>query len=93
MAASKPISLLYIKITLLISLNNNFGTLNACSGLFPFRHTTLAYYVWLSNSYHYLSESNYLPIKFSQIPRYAQNNCLRTQFCTCYDINLNNLLR
>ena len=36
MAASKPISWLYLKKTSLISLNNNFGTLNSCSGLFPF---------------------------------------------------------
>ena len=45
MAASKPISWLYTKKTSLISLNNNFGTFNSCSGLFPFRHTTLSYYV------------------------------------------------
>ena len=41
MAASKPISWLFLKKTSLISLNNNFGTLNSCSGLFPFRHTRI----------------------------------------------------
>ena len=36
MAASKPISWLYSLNTSLLSLNKNFGTLNTCSGLFPF---------------------------------------------------------
>ena len=68
MAASKPISWLYMKNTPLVSLNNNFGTLNSCSGLFPFGHTTLAYYVWLFNIYHSPSESKYSPIKSSRSP-------------------------
>ena len=33
------------KILPFFSLNNNFGTLNSCSGLFPFRHATLSYHV------------------------------------------------
>lgn len=35
MAASKPISWLYMKKTPLISLNNNFGTLTLVLGCFP----------------------------------------------------------
>ena len=35
MAASKPISWLYLKKTSLISLNNNFGTLTLVLGCFP----------------------------------------------------------
>lgn len=68
MAASKPISWLDKKNTSLFSLNNNFGTLNSCFGLFPFGHTTLAYYVWLFNRYLNPFESKYFPIKFSQFP-------------------------
>ena len=68
MAASKPISWLYTKKTSLISLNNNFGTFNSCSGLFPFWHTTLSYYVWLFNIHHCPSESKYSPIKSSRSP-------------------------
>ena len=92
MAASKPISWLYLKKTSLISLNNNFGTLNTCSGLFPFRHTTLSSYVWLFNIHHCPSESKYSPIKSSRSPDvykkiFSNKICLRSQFCTCYDIN------
>jgi len=36
MAASKPISLLTLIKTFLISLNNNFGTLTLVLGCFPF---------------------------------------------------------
>jgi len=68
MAASKPISWLYLKKTSLISLNNNFGTLNTCSGLFPFGHTTLSYYVRLFNIHHCPSECEYSPIKSSRLP-------------------------
>ena len=68
MAASKPISWLYLKKTSLISLNNNFGTLNTCSGLFPFGHTTLSYYVRLFNIHHCPSESKFSPIKSSRSP-------------------------
>ena len=68
MAASKPISWLYLKKTSLISLNNNFGTLNTYSGLFPFRHTTLSYYVRLFNINHCPSECEYSPIKSSRLP-------------------------
>jgi len=68
MAASKPISWLYLKKTSLISLNNNFGTLNSCSGLFPFGHTTLSYYVRLFNIHHCPSESKFSPIKSSRPP-------------------------
>ena len=35
MAASKPISWLYLKKTSLFSLNNNFGTLTLVLGCFP----------------------------------------------------------
>ena len=57
MAASKPISWLFLKKTSLISLNNNFGTLNSCSGLFPFRHTRIYLLIlrdnpWIVNSIH-----------------------------------------
>jgi len=99
MAASKPISWLYMKKTSFISLNNNFGTLNSCSGLFPFRHTTLSYYVRLFNIHHCPSESKYSPIKSSRSPDiykmifslnhkvFKENTyCLRSQFCTCYDV-------
>ena len=41
MAASKPISWLYSLNTSLLSLNKNFGTLNTCSGLFPFWHSQI----------------------------------------------------
>lgn len=68
MAASKPISWLFLKKTSLISLNNNFGTLNFCLGLFPFRHTTLSYYVRLLNIYLCPSECKYSPIKSLQSP-------------------------
>ena len=92
MAASKPISWLYSLNTSLFSLNNNFGTLNTCSGLFPFRHTTLSSYVWLFNIHHCPSESKYSPIKSSRSPDvykkiFSNKICLRSQFCTCYDIN------
>ena len=68
MAASKPISWLYLKKTSLLSLNNNFGTFNSCSGLFPFRHTTLSYYVRLFKIHHCPSESKFSPIKSSRFP-------------------------
>ena len=68
MAASKPISWLYSKKTSLVSLNNNFGTFNSCSGLFPFRHTTLSYYVRLFNNHLCPSECKYSPIKSLQSP-------------------------
>ena len=80
MAASKPISWLFLKKTSLISLNNNFGTLNFCSGLFPFRHTTLSYYVRLSNNHLCPSECKYSPIKSLQSPdvnKYYINNIVR----------------
>ena len=98
MAASKPISWLYLKKTSLFSLNNNFGTFNSCSGLFPFRHTTLSYYVRLFKIHHCPSESKFSPIKSSRFPDVyktmlsfslrAKNNmiCPRSQFCTCYDV-------
>jgi hypothetical protein len=56
------------KKLLLFSLSNNFGTLNSCSGLFPFRHITLSYYVWLFNNKHCPSEIKNLLIKSSQSP-------------------------
>ena len=68
MAASKPISWLFLEKTSLISLNNNFGTLNLCSGLFPFRHTTLSYYVRLLNIYLCHSECKYSPVKSLRSP-------------------------
>ena len=68
MAASKPISWLYLKKTSLFSLNNNFGTFNSCSGLFPFRHTTLSYYVRLLNIYLCHSECKYSPVKSLRSP-------------------------
>ena len=68
MAASKPISWLFLKKTSLISLNNNFGTLNSCSGLFPFRHTTLSYYVRQFKIYYRPSESKSSLIKSSRSP-------------------------
>ena len=68
MAASKPISWLFLKKTSLISLNNNFGTLNFCLGLFPFRHTTLSYYVRLFNNHLCPFECKYSPIKSSRSP-------------------------
>ena len=68
MAASKPISWLYKKKTSFISLNNNFGTLNSCSGLFPFRHTTLSYYVRLFNIHYSPSEKKNSLIKSSRFP-------------------------
>ena len=87
------------KILSYFSLNNNFGTFNSCSGLFPFRHTTLSYYVRLCKIHHCPSESKFSPIKSSRFPdvyktmlsfsRFAQKNnmiCPRSQFCTCYDV-------
>jgi hypothetical protein len=96
MAASKPISWLYLKKTSLFSLNNNFGTFNSCSGLFPFRHTTLSYYVRLCKIHHCPSESKFSPIKSSRFPDVYKTIflsslekkiiCPRSQFCTCYDV-------
>ena len=68
MAASKPISWLYLKKTSSFSLNNNFGTLNTCSGLFPFWHTTLSYYVRFFNIHLSPSECKYSPIKSLRSP-------------------------
>jgi len=73
MAAPKPISWLYCLNTSLFSLNNNFGTLNTCSGLFPFRHTTLSLYVWLFIIHHNPSESNYSRIESSRPPHVYKN--------------------
>ena len=73
MAASKPISWLYWKKTSLISLNNNFGTLNSCLGLFPFRHTTLSYYVRLFNIHLCPSECKYPSVKSLQFPDVYKN--------------------
>ena len=56
------------KILPCFSLNNNFGTFNSCSGLFPFRHTTLSYYVRLCKIHHCPSESKFSPIKSSRFP-------------------------
>ena len=56
------------KILPYFSLNNNFGTFNSCSGLFPFRHTTLSYYVRLCKIHHCPSESKFSPIKSSRFP-------------------------
>jgi len=72
MAASKPISWLYKKLASLISLNNNFGTLNSCSGLFPFRHTTLSYYVRLFNKHPCHFEKKNSLIKLSRPPMYTK---------------------
>ncbi len=78
MAASKPISWLYLKKTSLFSLNNNFGTFNSCSGLFPFRHTTLSYYVRLCKIHHCPSESKYSRIESSRPPH--MHKALHTHF-------------
>ena len=60
---------------------------NSCSGLFPFRHTTLSYYVRLFNIHLYPSECKYSLIKSFTIPQCITNiiiiNCPRSQFCTC----------
>jgi len=56
------------KILPCFSLNNNFGTFNSCSGLFPFRHTTLSYYVREFKIYHRPSESKSSLIKSSRSP-------------------------
>jgi len=79
MAASKPISWLYLKKTPLISLNNNFGTFNSYSGLFPFRHTTLSYYVWQFNTNHCPSESKSSLIKSSRSPNVCKE-ILKSKF-------------
>ena len=80
MAASKPISWLYLKKTSLLSLNNNFGTFNSCSGLFPFRHTTLSYYVRLFKIHHCPSESKFSPIKSSRFPDVYKTIFLSSSF-------------
>jgi len=72
MAASKPISWLYIKKTSLISLNNYFGTFNSCSGLFPFRHTTLSYYVRQFNIHLLPFREQILTDKIFTIPQCMQ---------------------
>ena len=59
------------KKLLYFSLSNNFGTLYSCSGLFPFRHTTLSYYVWTFKNNHYPSEVNFSLIKLSHSPMYT----------------------
>ena len=76
MAASKPISWLYLKKTSLFSLNNNFGTFNSCSGLFPFRHTTLSHYVRLFNIHLCHSECKYSPVKSLQPPDVDKYTCI-----------------
>ena len=98
MAASKPISWLYTKKTSLFSLNNNFGTFNTCSGLFPFRHTTLSYYVREFKIHHCPSESKFPLIESSRPPNVCKltllpfdrinrtKTCLGLQFCTCNDV-------
>lgn len=99
MAASKPISWLYTKNTSSLSLNNNFGTFNSCSGLFPFRHTTLSYYVREFKNHHSPSESKSPLIKSSRPPNVCKpafifmkksenktETCPALQFCTCYDV-------
>jgi hypothetical protein len=80
------------------SLNNNFGTFNSCSGLFPFRHTTLSYYVREFKIHHCPSESKFPLIKSSRSPNVYKLTlfisikydkiitCLGSQFCTCYDV-------
>ena len=78
------------KILPFFSLNNNFGTFNSCSGLFPFRHTTLSYYVRKFKIYHCSSESKSSLIKSSRFPNVYKLKsiiiCLRSQFYTCNDI-------
>ena len=87
MAASKPISWLYLKKTSLFSLNNNFGTFNSCSGLFPFRHTTLSYYVRLCKIHHCPSESKFSPIKSSRFPDVYKTMLLSSFFFFQYFLN------
>ena len=78
------------KILPCFSLNSNFGTFNSCSGLFPFRHTTLSYYVREFKIYHRPSESKSSLIKSSRSPNVYKLNliiiCPRSQFYTCNDI-------
>lgn len=74
------------KILPYFSLNNNFGTFNSCSGLFPFRHTTLSYYVREFKIYHRPSESKSSLIKPSRSPNVYKITCLRSQFYTYDDI-------
>lgn len=62
------------KILPCFSLNNNFGTFNSCSGLFPFRHTTLSYYVREFKIYHRPSESKSSLIKSSRSPNVYKYN-------------------
>ena len=69
MAASKPISWLYKISTILISLNNNFGTLlTLVLGCFPL--DIQPYRTMSDNSINitYPSECNYSLIKFSHPP-------------------------
>ena len=79
MAASKPISWLYLKNTSLVSLNNNFGTLTLVLGCFPLdiqpyrtmsdysipRMTKKKFFVI---RHHCPSESKSSPIKSSRPP-------------------------
>ena len=74
------------KILPFFSLNNNFGTLNSCSGLFPFRHTTLSYYVRQFNINHYPSESKFSLIKSSRSPNVYK-------LIIYFDIRRNTLLK
>ena len=80
MAASKPTIWLHKKKTSLISLNNNFGTFNFCSGLFPFRHTTLSYYVRKFKNNHCPSESESSLIKPSRPPNVCKLNIKKYLF-------------
>ena len=93
--------------TSLFSLNNNFGTLNFCSGLFPFRRYNLSVIRrfiqnYVKNTFFFTISLPFreqiLTDKVSTTPRYMQNIiiqenlyylflfCLRSQFCTCYDV-------
>ena len=123
MAASKPISQLYLIETSLISLNINFGTLTLVLGCFPLDIQPQRTMSDNSAFIFPLPSANTLRQNLTQIPRYMQKNlkqfysfllsyfvlkkvevqlkktgtiintnCLRSQFCTCYDVNLNCLL-
>lgn len=91
MAASKPICWLYSKRTPLISLNNNFGTLHFCSGLFPFRHTTLAYYVWEFKIDLLPFRKQILTDKISTIPQCMEENFPEITIVYLQRSNLNHL--
>jgi len=86
-ADPKPIYWLFLIYTHFLSLKNNLGTLYTCSGLFPFWHTTLAYYVRRFNNNQSPFEFNYSPIKYCLLPDVCKYNIyLRSQLCTYSDI-------